>query len=385
MSALDRCYNIADLRSLAKRRLPRPMFDYIDGAAEDEITLRRNTEAFSEYDIVPRYLVDISESDTTTKVLGSELQWPVILAPTGCSRLFHHLGETAVVRAARQSGALYSLSTMSSVSIEDIGRATEGPKMFQIYVLKDPTLNRELIERCQVAGYNALCLTIDVPVFGNRERDLRSGMTIPPTFGPRSLLDFARHPAWVWNYFTTPKIGMENVSDRLDKKMKNMTTIAKYVHSQFDPSITWKEAETMIKQWGGPFAIKGVLSPDDARRALQIGATAIIVSNHGGRQLDGSISSVEALSAIVEVVKGQAEIILDGGIRRGSQIVKALALGADACMLGRPYLYGLGAGGEKGVSKCLSILRSEFERSLALSGCCQIQNLDRSFIRPRQT
>ena len=384
MSALRQCYNIEDLRKLARRRVPRPMFEFIDGAAEDESTLRRNTDAFLDYDLVPRYLVDVAEIDTTTKLLGSELAWPVIMAPTGGSRLFHHMGETAVARAAARSGTIYSLSTMSSVSIEDIGRETEGPKMFQIYVLRDPKLNRELVERCKQAGYTALCLTIDVPAFGNRERDLRTGMTIPPRFGPLTLLEFARHPAWVWNFLTKPKITMANLIHQFDEAKQDVGSVAKYVHSEFDASVTWERAEQMIKDWDGPFAIKGILSAEDARCAVQIGASAVIVSNHGGRQLDGAIAAVEVLSEIVDAVGSQAEIILDGGIRRGSHVIKALALGADACMIGRPYLYGLGAAGEKGVAKALEILRSEIERVMRLVGCRQIGDLDRHFIRSRR-
>ena len=382
MGVLERCHNIADLRKLAKRRVPRPMFEYIDGAAEDESTFRRNTEAFMEYDLLPRYLVDVDEVDTTTRVLGADLAWPVILAPTGMSRLFHHMGEIAVARAAARSGTMYSLAAMgSSVSIEDVGRETQGPKMFQVYVLRDSELNLELIERCKGADYGAMCLTIDVPTLGNRERDLRTGMTIPPTFGPGSLLDFARHPAWVWHLLTKPRLTMSNVQHKLGRG--GLTTVAKYVNSQFDPSVTWDRAAQMIESWGGPFAIKGILCPEDARCAVEIGATAVIVSNHGGRQLDGAVASLDVLSEIVDGVGGRAEIILDGGIRRGSHVVKALALGADACMIGRPYLYGLGAGGERGVDRAMAILRTEIERAMRLLGCRRIEDIDGKFIRSR--
>jgi L-lactate dehydrogenase (cytochrome) len=359
------------------------MFEFIDGAAEDESTLRRNTEAFLDYDLIPRYLVDVREIDTTTRVLGTELAWPVILAPTGTSRLFHHLGEIAVARAAARSGTMYSLSTVSSVSIEDVGKETAGSKMFQIYVFRDADLNLELIERCKGAGYSAACLTVDVPALANRERDLRTGLTIPPTMGLRSVLDFARCPSWVWNFLTTPRISLANVSHRIDLGSRNMSTSAKYVHSQLDAAVTWDRAKQMIARWDGPFAIKGILSSDDARRAVEIGATAVIVSNHGGRQLDGAVASLDVLGEIVEAVHGQAEIILDGGIRRGSHVIKALALGADACMIGRPYLYGLGAGGERGVDRALTILKTEIERGMRLLGASRIGDINREFIRRR--
>jgi L-lactate dehydrogenase (cytochrome) len=253
------------------------MFEYIDGAAEDERTMARNTEAFDDYDLIPRYLVDVERVDTTATVLGADLEWPVLVAPTGMSRLFHHLGETAVVRAARSAGTLYSLSTLSSVSIEDVGRETDGPKMFQIYVLREPELNDQFIERCRETGYRALCLTIDVPVAGNRERDFRTGMTIPPSFGLRQLLDIARHPAWVWNHLTHPKMTLANVADRIDQGSRDVSTLAKYIHDQFDPSVTWERAAEMVRKWDGPFAVKGILCAEDARRAADIGATAVIV------------------------------------------------------------------------------------------------------------
>jgi L-lactate dehydrogenase (cytochrome) len=300
------------------------------------------------------------------------------------SRLFHHTGEISVARAAAKSGTIYSLATTSSVSIEDVGRATDGPKMFQVYVFRDKELNRELIDRCKQAGYRAVCLTIDVPVLGNRERDLRTGMTIPPTFGPDSLLNFARHPVWVWNYFTHSQITAANVDHRIDRRIRNLRIIASWVNTQYDPSVTWEQAEKMIEYWGGPFAIKGILSAGDAQRAVEIGATAVIVSNHGGRQLDGAVASFDVLGEIVEAIGGRAQVILDGGVRRGSHVIKALALGADACMVGRPYLYGLGAGGEQGVARALTILKAEIERVMRLIGCCRIEDVNREFIRSRR-
>jgi len=357
------------------------MFDYLDGAAEDEATLRRNTASFEDVSLVPRYAVDVDAPDLTTHVLGARLQWPVVLAPTGMSRLFHHRGEWAVAAAATRAGTLYSLSTLSSVSIEGVAQVNDGPKMFQVYLLKDSALNEDLMERAKAAGFGALCLTVDVPVQGNRERDLHSGMTLPPTFGPAQWLQFARCPAWVWNHLTSPKMTLANIAGRIEQGSQDVTSLAKFIHQQFDTRITWERVEDMAKSWNGPFAIKGLLAPEDARRAVDAGATAIIVSNHGGRQLDGAVAPFDVLERIVDAVGDRAEVILDGGVRRGSHVVKALAQGASACMVGRPYLFGLGAGGEAGVERALTILRQETQRALQLSGCRRPEELDRSYLQ----
>lgn len=379
-NALQRCRNIEDLRQLARRKVPRPMFDYLDGAAEDELTLRRNTEAFDDIALLPRYAVDVCDPDLRTRVLDCEIDWPVMLAPTGMSRLFHHLGERAVARAAQAAGTLYSLSTLSSVSIEDLVQVNTGPKMFQVYLLKDEGLNQSLISRARDAGFQALCLTVDVPVQGNRERDLHSGMTLPPTFGPAQWLQFARCPGWVFRHLTSPTMTLANIAQSVDLGSQDVSSLGTFIHEQFDPKITWDRVATLAKTWDGPFAVKGILAPDDARRAVEAGATAIIVSNHGGRQLDGAVATFEVLGAMVEAVGGRAEVILDGGIRRGSHVVKALAMGADACMVGRPYLYGLGAGGEAGVSRALEILRGELTRALQLLGCRELSQLGPSYL-----
>jgi L-lactate dehydrogenase (cytochrome) len=377
------CHNIADLRELARKQLPAPMFHYIDGAADDEWTLRHNTAAFDEYELAPRYLVDVHEIDTSTTLFGQAIEWPVFCAPTGMSRLFHHEGERAVAEAASRAGTFYSLSSMSSVNIEDIAAATAGPKMFQVYVFRDRGLNREFIQRCKACGYAALCLTVDVPVSGNRERDLRSGMTIPPALSLMSFLDIALHPRWVWHHLTGEPLVLANVVHKIAAGSADIHTLAEYIHSQFDPTVTWKDAAWMIEEWGGPFAIKGILAVDDARQAVEIGASAVIVSNHGGRQLDGVPATIEVLPQIVDAVADRAEVILDGGVRRGSHVLKALALGARACSVGRPYLYGLGAGGKIGVTRALDILRTEIERDMALLGCRRIGDISAKFIRAR--
>jgi L-lactate dehydrogenase (cytochrome) len=379
---VERCYNIAELRRLASKRLPSPMFNYIDGAADEEWTMRRNVEAFDRYEFRPRCLVDISKLETATSVLGARIEWPFFCSPTALSRLFHHAGEPAVARAAHAAGTLYSLSSFSSSTIEEIGRCTDGPKAFQVYVLKDRGLSREFLQRAKDAGYTALQLTVDVPgVSGNRERDIVTGMTVPPKLSLMSLVDIALHPRWVYRHLTTPKIDMANVAHRPPPGSGDLGGIIEYLNKQLDPTVTWDDAEWMIKEWNGPFALKGVMSGEDARRAIDIGATAVMLSNHGGRQLDFSPAPFDVLKEVLDAVGDRLEVIVDGGIRRGIHILKALALGARACSSGRPYLFGLGAGGEAGVRQALKILRTELERDMALVGCRSIHDLNESLIR----
>lgn len=377
---LEHCYSIHDLRECARRRLPSPIFAYMDGGADDEETLRRSTEAFSDYELIPRTLVDVENIDMRTEVLGVEIEWPVFAAPTGMSRIFHHDGELAVARATHKAGTLYSLSTVASTSIEDVAAETPGPKMFQIYVQRDRGPVSELISRCKEAGYRALCLTVDLPVHGNRERDLHTGMTVPPRLTLMSKLDVLMHPEWCWNYLTHPAFTMANF-ERIDMQGEGVDSLMKYVAKMFDRSVTWKDAEWMIQEWGGPFVIKGILSVDDARRAADIGASAIMVSNHGGRQLDGVPAPFDQIAEIADAVGDRIEIICDGGVRRGKHVLKALAMGATACSVGRAYLYGLGAGGEAGVARAFTLLRAEVERGMALLGCRNVGEITRQHIR----
>ena len=372
---LSSCYNIDDFRKMARKRLPAPLFHYIDGGSDDEHTLRQNTTSFDACNLKPRALVDVSTINMQTTILGQKLDWPVFLSPTGMSRLFHHDGERAVASAAYKSGTLYTLSTLSSTSLEDVAVHTDGPKMFQIYIHRDRSLTLEFVERSRAAGYKALCLTVDMPVAGNRERDLRMGMTMPPKLSLKGLFSFACHPRWTLNYLSHKKFGLENVKHRISKGSTNASSIIDYINEQFDTSVTWDDAEKVIAAWSGPFAIKGIMSAKDAVRAINIGATAIIISNHGGRQLDSAPAPFDCLQEIVEAVDGKAEVILDGGIRRGTHVIKALAMGANACSIGRPYLYGLAAGGEDGVLRVLSLLRQEIERNMALIGCTDISEL----------
>ena len=375
--SINRCFNISDLQRLARKRLPNPIYHYLEGGADDESTLARNMNAFADYELMPRTLIDTTGLDMSTEVLGQKIDWPVIIAPTGMSRMFHHDGERAVARAAERFGTMYSLSTMASVTIEEIGKLTKGPKLYQIYIHKDRGLTREFIQRCKESGYDALCLTVDTSVAGNRERDMRTGMTMPPKLTPRSLLSFAAHPRWSLNMLLREKLELVNVAHRVDT---GSLSIMEYARSQFDRSLNWDDVAKVIEEWGGPFAIKGILSPEDARQAVAVGASAVMIGNHGGRQLDSVPAPVDCIVPILDAVGDRLEVILDGGVRRGTDVIKALALGARACMIGRAYLYGLAAGGQAGVERALWILREELERDMVLLGCPGVRELNREFL-----
>jgi L-lactate dehydrogenase (cytochrome) len=382
MANLKKCYNISDLRKAAKRALPAPMFHYIDGGADDENTLRRNISAFDDYELIPSQLNNIETIDLRTKLLGKTMDLPFFLAPTGMSRLFHHDKEIGVARAAHKHGALYSLSTLGTTSLEDIAKVGAGLKMFQIYILKDRGLTRELVQRCKAANYDALCLTVDTPIAGNRERDLRTGMTMPPRFGLKSLWSFATHPVWGINVLLKPGFELANVAHRVDALGENGMGVIEYINSQFDRTLSWKDVEWLAAEWGGPFVVKGLQSAKDAVLARDSGASAVVISNHGGRQLDGAPAPFDCIADMRDVVGNDLELIVDGGIRRGTHIVKALAMGADACSIGRAYLYGLAAGGEAGVDHAINILKTETERTMALLGCRDIDSVRKADIRP---
>ena len=380
MSNLDSVFNIEDLRKIARKKLPKPLFNYIDGGADDETNVLGNSHAFDSASLVPEYLVDVAKIDTATTVLGREISMPLFLAPTGMTRLFHQDGETAVSKAAAEAGTYYSLSTVGATSIEDVAAACDGPKSFQIYVMKDRSLTREFIQRCKDANYDSLILTVDIPVAGNRERELRYGFSMPPKLNLAGIAGFAARPGWVYQALTHPKAILANVAHKIPEGSSKSTSLIEYIASQFDPSVTWDDLEWMIAEWGGPFAIKGILSAADARRAVDRGVSAIMVSNHGGRQLDGSLSAFDALGPIVDEVGGECEIICDGGIRRGTHVLKALARGATACSMGRPYLFGLAAGGQAGVAKAVELLRAEIERGMGLIGCRNISEIGEKHI-----
>jgi L-lactate dehydrogenase (cytochrome) len=365
--------NIADLRRLAWRRLPRVLFDYIDGGAQDEVTLRANQADFNRIALVQRVLRDVSVRDQSVTVMGQKYDLPLILSPTGMTGLFWPNGALEAARAATDAGAGFCLSSMSTSTVEDIRKVAKYPTWFQLYVMRDRGMSRELIERAKVAGCSALVLTVDLALQGQRDRDVHNGLTIPPTLRVSNLLNFATRPGWVWRYLTGPKV----VPASLVKPGQNtLFTIAGYVNSQFDQSVTWKDIEWAKSIWGGPLALKGILDPADAKLAIDHGVDAVIVSNHGGRQLDGVRSAISALPDVVDAVAGRAEVILDGGVRRGTDVVKAIALGAKACMIGRPYMYGLAAQGGAGVARALQIFRNEIDLALALSGCAGLSELD---------
>ena len=372
---IQHCYNFQDFRRLAKRRLPTPLFHYIDGAAEDEWTASHNTESFNSVALIPNALADLSKLDITTTLFGRKLSMPLFCSPTGMTRLFHPEGEYAVARAAAQVNTLYSLSTLSTVSIENIGKLNDQPKMFQIYIHRDRGLTQAFIERCKLAQFDALCLTVDTLVAGNRERDHRTGLVMPPNLSLQSMLSFALHPRWAYHYLRSEKFQLANVADRIGAGTDSLISVMSYVNSQFDRSVVWKDAENIIAQWGKPFAIKGIMSVADAKHAAEIGASAIMISNHGGRQLDGCVAPFDMLPRIADAVGDRLEIILDGGVQRGSHVLKALALGAKACSIGRAYLFPLAAGGEAGVERALNLFRAEIERDMILMGCASLSDL----------
>jgi L-lactate dehydrogenase (cytochrome) len=379
--SLDKCYNIEKLRLKAKSKIPSPMFHYIDGGAGDEITLRRNTSAFDKYALIPNGLRDVSTIDTSSTLMGRKLSWPLMMAPTGMNRLFHHDKEIGVARAAKKSGVFLGLSTVASTSIADVAAVNDGPKMYQLYVFKDRYMTENMIEACRTNNYDAICLTIDTVVGGNRERDLMTGFTVPPKFTLASLISFGMRPKWVFYALTQRNFKVPNVEIYGSEIFKGGKSVAQNINEQFDRSINWEDVKWLRKIWDGKLVIKGVHSVHDAKMCVECGVDAIMISNHGGRQMDSVPGAIECLPAIKAAVGDKMELIVDGGIRRGNHIIKALALGATAVSIGKAYLYGLAAGGEAGVDKVLNILRSEFERDMTLMGCTKISDITPDHIR----
>ena len=378
---LNDCHNFQDFRKLAKRRLPGPIFDYIDGAADDEQTYRRNTEAYGDCDLIPNVLVGVENVDMSVEVMGQKLEMPIYCAPTALQRLFHHEGERAVARAAAKYGTMFGVSSLATVTVEEIAEIVNTPKMFQFYFHKDRGLNDALLERARAANFNVLALTVDTITGGNRERDKRTGFTSPPKLTLNSLISFATHPVWAWNFFTKEKFDMPHLSGHVSAGTNLAVSVGDYFSTMLDQSMNWNDAEKLCSQWNGQFALKGIMSVEDAKRAVDIGCTGIMVSNHGGRQLDGSRSPFDQLAEICDAVGDKIDVICEGGIQRGTHVLKALSVGAKACSGGRLYLYALAAAGRAGVERALGNMRIEIERDMKLMGVTKLDQLSRNNLR----
>jgi L-lactate dehydrogenase (cytochrome)/(S)-mandelate dehydrogenase len=372
-----RAYNVAAMRSLARCTLPRVVFDFVDGAAEDEIVLRRNEEAFDDIALLPRPLNGAANRDQSVELFGRRLSGPFLIGPTGLAGMLWPAGEIAAAKAAAAAGTVYTMSHGSTVSIEDLARSVHGGLWMQVFPYRDRSITASFIERAQAAGYEALVLTIDNQVLGQRERDVRNGFIVPPRVTPRNILDMVLHWRWVLRMALGPKITMANYTQ---PGLDSLLTIASRVASWLDPATDWTEVEWVRSRWDRPLLLKGILHPEDARRAVSAGVDGLIVSNHGGRQLDIVPASVEALPAVVDAVAGRVPVLLDGGVRRGGDVLKALALGARACLIARPYLWGLTVAGEDGVARVLEILKTEIDRVMALGGWDRLADLDRTVV-----
>jgi L-lactate dehydrogenase (cytochrome) len=365
--------SIADLRELARRRVPRALFEYVDGGAYDEITLRRNRADLDAIELRPRALIDVAKQSLATTILGSPAAMPLALAPAGMGGYIRGDGEILAARAAEAFGVPFCLSTVSICSIEDVRNATRAPFWFQLYVMKDRGYTAELVDRAAAAGCPALMMTVDIPVGALRRRDPRNGLSVPPRVTLRNVFDVARKPRWLWSMLRTPRRGFGNMAEAV--RRTGGMPFAQFVQSQFDASVTWKDLERYRAQWKGKLIVKGIMDAEDARQAVALGADALVVSNHGGRQLDGAPSSISMLPEVLDAVAGRAEVMLDSGVRSGMDILKARALGARAVLAGRAWLYGLGAMGQQGVATALQLMSRELQVSLALTGCNDVNDL----------
>lgn len=377
---LARAASVQDLRRIARRRLPGGVFDYIDGAAEDERTLAANQAAFAATTFRPRVLRGVEKVEVSATILGRPAAYPLALAPTGFTRIADPEGELAVARAAARAGLPYTLSTLSTRSIEEVRAVSDGRLWFQVYAWRDRGLVAEMIERAAAARYEALVLTVDTAVLGRRERDVRRGFSLPPTIGPGTLVDGALHPGWTWSFLRSEPIRFANVSGRSVGDGASPVTLSEYINTQFEPALSWEDVDWLRSVWSGPIVVKGIQRVEDAVLAAERGVDAIAVSNHGGRQLDGAPAAFSLVAPVADAVGGRTEIICDGGVRRGSDIVKAVAAGASAAMAGRAYLYGLGAAGERGVDLVLDWFRADMVRTMTLIGAAGIDDLDRTLL-----
>lgn len=364
---LKNCHNFHDFRRLAQRRLPGPIFDYIDGGADDEVTLRRNTSAFEEVDLVPDVLTGGADVDLSVTVLGQKLALPVYLSPTALQRLFHPQGERATAAAAETFGTMFGVSSLGTVSMAELAARHKTPQCYQFYFHKDRGLNRAMMQAAKEAGIKVMMLTVDSITGGNRERDLRTGFSIPFRLTVGGALGFALKPMWGINYLTHEKFRLPQLDAHIDMKGDSLT-IGRYFTEMLDPWMSWRDVESMIAEWGGEFCLKGIMGETDARHAADIGCTGIVLSNHGGRQLDGSRSAFDQLETVVQAVGDRIDVLMDGGVQRGTHVLKALALGARAVGLGRYYLFPLAAAGQAGVERALGQMKAELTRNMQLMG-----------------
>jgi len=381
---LNDCHNFHDFRRLARRRLPGPIFNYIDGAADDEVTHRRNTASFEHCDLVPNVLRGVETVDLSVTVMGQKLALPVYCSPTALQRLFHHQGERAVAAAAARHGTMFGVSSLGTVSLEELRKAHDTPQVYQFYFHKDRGLNRAMLQRAKDARVEVMMLTVDSITGGNRERDLRTGFSIPFRLTLAGLLQFAIKRMWGINYVTHERFKLPQLDQHVDMS-GGAVSIGRYFTEMLDPSMSWKDVADMVRHWNGQFCLKGVMAVADAKRAADIGCTGIVVSNHGGRQLDGSRASFDQLAEIVDAVGDRIDVLMDGGVQRGSHVLKALSVGAKAVGLGRYYLFPLAAAGQAGVERALSLMRIEIERDMKLMGCTAVGQLSRDNLRFRSS
>ncbi|UPT94596.1 alpha-hydroxy-acid oxidizing protein [Bradyrhizobium barranii subsp. apii] len=379
---LTQCHNFDDFRRLARRRLPGPIFDYIDGAADDETTHRRNSASFEHCDLLPNVLRGVQDVDLSVTIMGQKLALPFYCSPTALQRLFHHEGERAVAAAAASYGTMFGVSSLGTVSLEELRKAHDTPQVYQFYFHRDRGLNRAMMQRARDAGVEVMMLTVDSITGGNRERDLRTGFSIPFRLTPAGMLQFAIKPMWGIQYVSHEKFRLPQLEEHVDMSGGAMS-IGRYFTEMLDPAMNWDDVAEMVRTWNGPFCLKGIMSVEDARRAVDIGCAGIVLSNHGGRQLDGSRSAFDQLAEIVDAVGDRIDVMMDGGIQRGTHILKALSLGAKAVGLGRYYLYPLAAAGRPGVERALGLLRAELVRDMKLMGCTSISQLSRANLRFR--
>jgi L-lactate dehydrogenase (cytochrome) len=379
---LVNCHNFHDFRLLAKQRLPSPIFNYIDGAAEDERTYARNTASFDDCDLVPNVLRGTESVDMQVSIMGQRLDLPIYCSPTALQRVFHHEGEHAVAAAAHKYGTMFGVSSLGTASLQQIRQQYPGPQCYQFYFHKDRGLNRAMLENAKAAGIDVLMLTVDTITGGNRERDLRTGFSIPFRLNLTGLVNFAIKPRWAFNYLMHEKFSLPQLDDYVDMS-GGAVSVGRYFTEMLDPTMTWDDVTEMIELWDGEFCLKGVMSQEDAIKAKEVGATGIVISNHGGRQLEGSRSPFDQLQEIVDAVGDDIDVIMDSGVQRGSHVLKALAAGAKAVGGGRFYLYALAAAGQAGVERALEIMRTEIERNMRLMGVSKISELNRNHLRYR--